>query len=78
MVTLIIGNAAAYLWNDGNWLYSILSVVLFPLTTFLWPFFSPDAASAWPLEDGVGLIYFFVIAVVAYPISTFVGGLDSV
>lgn len=71
---LIVGNAAVYLWNDRAVLYSILSVALFPLTLFLWAWFSPEAASAWSFDDSVYLIYLFLICLVSYPISTIVGG----
>lgn len=75
---LIVGNAAAYLWSDGAILYSILSVALFPLTLFLWPWFSPEAASGWPFDDSVYLIYLFLVCLVAYPLSTIVGGMRPV
>ena len=75
MVLLIVGNAAVYIWNEGDQFMALISVVIFPLTVFLWPFVSPDAASAWPLDQSSGLIYFFLVAVIAYPISTFIGGL---
>jgi len=75
---LIVGNAAVYLWNDGAVVYSVLSVALFPATLFLWPWFSPEAASAWPFDDSVYLIYLFLVCVVTYPISTIVGGLRPV
>jgi len=78
MVLFIVGNAAVFIWNEGNGFLAILSVGFFPLTVFLWPFFSPEAASAWPLNDSTGLIYFFVVAAIAYPVSTLIGGLPRV
>ena len=77
-ILLLVGNAAVFLWSEGNWFFSIVSVVMLPFTTFLWPIFAPEAASAWPFEARSGLWILFAVAVVAYPISTFVGGLQRV
>jgi len=77
-IFLIVGNAAVYLWSMGAWFFSLLSVALLPFTTFLWPIFAPEAASAWPLGGRSGLWLFFLTAAIAYPISTIVGGLRNV
>jgi hypothetical protein len=78
MIALIVGNAAIYLASEGAWLFAILSVAFLPFTAFIWPFSSPEAAYAWPLDNSSGLIYFFIAAAIAYPISTLIGGLPRV
>jgi hypothetical protein len=78
MVWLIVGNAVAQAISDGAVFAAVLAVLLLPFTVFLYPFFAPDGAGAWPLADGSSLIAFLVVAAIAYPISTFVGGMDSV
>lgn len=77
-IFLIVGNAAVYLWSEGAWFFSLLSVGFLPFTTFLWPIFAPETASAWPLGERSGLWLFLLTAAIAYPISTFVGGLRNV
>lgn len=78
MVWLIVGNAVAQAIADGAIFAAVLAVLLLPFTVFLYPFFAPDEASAWPLADGSSLVVFLVAAAIAYPISTLVGGMDSV
>ncbi len=76
MVLLVVGNAAAQALSDGSVFGALVTVVLFPLTFLVYPFISPDGASAWPMADGSSLIIFLVIGAIAYPISTIVGGLE--
>lgn len=78
MVWLIVGNAVAQAISEGSVFGAILAVVLLPLTVFVYPFIAPDGAFAWPLADGSSLIPFLVAAAIAYPISTFIGGMRSV
>ena len=76
MVFLVVGNAVAQALSDGSVFGALVTVVLFPLTFLIYPFISPDGASAWPMADGSSLIIFLVIGAIAYPISTIVGGLE--
>lgn len=76
MVLLVVGNAVAHLISEGSVIGAIFAVVLLPLTFIVYPFISPEGASAWPMAEGSSLIPLLVIAVIAYPISTFVGGLE--
>ena len=76
MVILIVGNAVAHLVSEGSIIGAFFAVVLLPLTVLIYPFVSPEGASAWPMAGGSSLIPLLVVAVIAYPISTFIGGLD--
>ena len=73
-ILLIVGNAVAQSISDGNWVWAFLEAALLPLTFFLHPFLAPEGTMAWPLADGTSLIPFLVAALIAYPISTLVGG----
>lgn len=77
-VLFIVGNAVVWAWEAGNPLLAVVGAALFPLTFLIYPFIAEAGANAWPLADGTSFIPFLVIAVVAYPISTFVGGLRTV
>ena len=76
MVFLVVGNAVAQALSDGSIFGALMAVVLFPLTFLVYPFISPEGASAWPMADGFSLILFLAIGAIAYPISTFIGGLE--
>ncbi len=69
-IAIIVIDAVVSLWQDGNYILSVLAAILFPATVFIWPW----THSLW----GVSLIIVFAIAVVAYPISTFVGRLPPI
>jgi len=75
---LIVGNAVVQAIADDEWVLAVFEVAFFPLTFLIYPFAADPLAQAWPLADGTNLIPFLVAAVVAYPISTFVGGLPPV
>jgi hypothetical protein len=69
-IVVIVGDAATTLWQRGEHGLAFFSVVLFPATTFIWP---------W-IHDAFGLPLWIagIVALAAYPISTFVGGLPPV
>lgn len=77
-IIFIVGNAAAQAWSDDAIGSAIFEVLLFPLTFFIYPFAAKAGAQAWPLEDGTSFIPFLIAAVLAYPISTLIGGLRTV
>jgi hypothetical protein len=77
-VIFIVGNAVVWTWNESAGLVAIAEAILFPLTFFIYPFVAEADATAWPLEDGTSFIPFLIVAVIAYPISTLVGGLRTV
>lgn len=76
MVILIVGNAVVHLISEGSIVGAVFAIVLTPLTFLIYPFVSPEGASAWPMAAGSSLVPLLVVAVIAYPISTFIGGLD--
>lgn len=74
----ILGNAVFQAIDDAAILTAIIELVFFPLTVILYPFAAHAHAMAWPFADGTSLIPALVVMVVAYPVSTFVGGLPPV
>lgn len=77
-VWFIVGNAVAQAITDGSWVLAFLELALFPLTFLVYPFVADPFALAWPFADGTNLVPFLVAALIAYPISTVIGGLDPV
>ena len=70
MFIIIVGDAVVTLWDRGDEVLAVLAVIFFPATIFIWP---------WTHEAfGYPLWIAFLIAAIAYPISTFVGGLPSI
>ena len=74
----IVGNAVAQCIHNSDWVLAFLALALFPLTFFIYPFAASPTDSAWPVGDDTALIVALAVALIAYPISTFVGGLDPV
>jgi hypothetical protein len=69
---VIVGDAVLTLIQRGGGgiVTAVFALGFFPVTIVVWP---------WTHEAfGVSLIVFFVAAVVAYPISTFVGRLAPI
>jgi hypothetical protein len=77
-VWLVVGNALAQAVRDEQYVLASFELAGFPLTFLLYPFLQPAVGNAWPWADGHTLILVLVAAVVAYPISTFVGGPEPV
>jgi hypothetical protein len=77
-IIFIVGNAAAQAWSEGAYIGAVVEAVFFPFTFFIYPFAAEASAQAWPLEDGTSFIPFLIVAVVAYPISTLIGGMRTV
>lgn len=77
-VWFIVGNAIAQAIADTSWVLAFVELALFPLTFLIYPFVAAPFALAWPFADGTNLVPFLVAALIAYPISTVVGGLDPV
>jgi hypothetical protein len=67
---VIVGDAVVTLWQRGQYVLAFVAAGVFPATIIIWPW----TYSAF----GVSLIVFFVAAAIAYPISTFIGGLDPI
>lgn len=61
----ILGDSAFSSWRDGNVGMIVAKLVFFPVTYVVWPWLS-------------GLWWLFVVSIVAYAVSTFVGGLEPV
>lgn len=61
----IVGDAVLFSWNDGDYLTAIIKLSFFPLTYFVWPFYS----GLWWILGG---------SLVGYWVSTFVGGMPPV
>lgn len=67
---VIVIDAVVELWNRGDGALAVAAAIFFPVTFIVWP---------WTHEAfGYPLWIVLVAAVIAYPISTFVGGLEPV
>ncbi len=74
----IVGNAVVQSALNDQWLLALVEMGAVPLTFFIYPFVAPADALAWPFADGTSLIPVLVTALIAYPISTFVGEFDPI
>lgn len=74
----IVLNAVTQAISARDYLFAFFELVAFPLTYFLYPFLQPTAGNAWPWADGHTLIPVLIVGVLAYPVSTVVGGLEPV
>ncbi len=77
-ILCIVGNCVAQAISVDHWGTAIGALVVLPLTFFVYPFVSPEGAIAFPFADGASLIGVLIIGLIAYPISTFVGGFDPI
>lgn len=75
---LIVANAVNQAIRDERWLLAALEVIGAPFTFILYPFLQPPDGSAWPWPDGTGLIAVFIISLLAYPVSTVIGGMRPI
>lgn len=75
---IIVGNAVVNCFQDGNVGMGIAAIVALPITFFVYPFVVPESHTLWPFGDDVSMVAILVVALIAYPISTFVGGHDPV
>lgn len=57
---IIVGTAVGYFWNSGNSIAVLASIAFFPLSYFIFPWFS-------------GLQWIFLIGMAAYALSTSLG-----
>jgi hypothetical protein len=73
LAVCVVGNAVAYSLQEGETFIAILKFMAFPLTAMVWPFVSPDGASAWPLAAGTSMIW----APIAILICGALTGLDD-
>jgi hypothetical protein len=64
----IIFDACYVSFINKEWLWFVGKIVLFPVTYFVWP---------WVSHNVFAIIAFF-IALVSYPISTFIGRLKPI
>ncbi len=74
----ILGNAVLQALADGQVVVAVLELAFFPIAVLVYPFAAAPDALAWPLAEGTSLIPALVAMLVAYPVSTFVGGLPPV
>lgn len=74
----ILLNAVVQTVKDGQYFLAFIELAVFPLTVFVYPFVADAGALAWPLEAGTSLIPALITMLIAYPVSTFVGGLPPV
>lgn len=61
----IVGSFAVPAWGNGEFVLAVFSVILFPITYLLYPWFGD-------------LVIAFIISILAYMVSTFIGGLSPV
>lgn len=77
-LVFIVGNAVAQALSETHWITAVAEIGFFPITYLVYPFAANAHAIAWPLADGTSFVPALIIGVVAYPVSTFVGGLGAV
>lgn len=69
-LAVIVVDAVRELWARGEQATAVFAAILFPVTVFVWP---------WKREAfGRPLWQLLVVALIAYPVSTLVGGLPPV
>lgn len=74
----ILGNAVAQAVRESAYVLGFFELSAFPITVLLYPFVHHPDAYAWPFAAGSSLVPAFVAMMVAYPVSTIVGGLAPV
>jgi hypothetical protein len=72
-LTVIVLDAVIRLWQESKHAASVAAAIFFPATTFIWPL-----THLHRLVFGVRMWTIFGTALIAYPISTFVGGLAPI
>lgn len=77
-VIFIVGNAVAQAITDGTIALAIAEAIFFPITFFVYPLAAEAGAQAWPLADGTSFLPFLITGCVAYPVSTIIGGMETV
>jgi hypothetical protein len=70
---LILGDAFFELWRDHHVVLAVLALIFFPATIFIWPI-----THLGDTVFGLKLWLVFVTALVAYPVSTFIGGMRPI
>jgi hypothetical protein len=74
----IVVNAVVQAISAHQYVLALFEVGFFPATYFLYPFLQPSTGNAWPWTEGHTLIPILIVGVLAYPISTFIGGLEPI
>lgn len=74
----ILGNAIAQAVHEKAYLLGFVELSAFPITVLLYPFVHHAEAYAWPLATGTSFLPAFIAMIVAYPVSTIVGGLPPI
>lgn len=74
----IVGNAVYGSVRANDYLSALAELAFFPVTFLLHPFMASPNAVAWPFEAGTSFIPALVVALIAYPVSTLIGGLKPV
>ena len=78
IVLFIVGNAVVQAATDDQWVLAFIEASFFPATFLIYPFAAAPDATARPFAEGTTFIPFLVTALIAYPVSTFVGGFDPI
>jgi len=74
----IVVNAVTQAIGAHQYIFAVIELGAFPATYLLYPFLQPTVGNAWPWAGGHTLIPVLVLSLIAYPISTLVGGLKPV
>lgn len=72
-VVLIVVDAVSELWRREDFALAVAAAILFPITVFVWPLAELEGDIV-----GLTLWWLLVVAIVAYPVSTFIGGLSPI
>jgi hypothetical protein len=75
---VIAANAVTQSISTKDYALAVLEVVGFPATYVLYPFLQPSSGHAWPWDAGHTLIPVLIVGVIAYPVSTVIGGLRAI
>jgi hypothetical protein len=74
----IVVNAVSQAISAHQYVLAFFELGFFPATYLLYPFLQPDTGNAWPWAEGHTLIPILIVGVLAYPISTLIGGLEPI
>ena len=75
---LIVADAVIGLWQTSQRVLAVLALIASPITVFVWPVFGDGDGVGNAAVAGPHLWIVLLAAMIAYPISTFVGGLPPI
>ena len=73
-----VGNAITKASRAKQYALAFFEAAGFPVTYLLYPLLQADSGNAWLWADGHTLIPVLVAGVLAYPVSTIIGGVEPV